>query len=48
MKNYRLYEAQLVPTRVGMILLTASFLGRRAPCPHTRGDDPEAGNAVNI
>ena len=40
MKNYRLFEAQLVPIRVGMIPNFAEVSRSPITCPHTRGDDP--------
>ncbi len=31
---------ELVPTRMGMILLSHFNAGEKLPCPHTHGDDP--------
>ena len=40
-------NAQLVPTRVGMILsLDLQNIGLH-PCPHTRGDDPAESGSEN-
>ena len=32
---------QLVPTRVGMILIDGQEMHTLGACPHTRGDDPK-------
>ena len=40
------YEEELVPIRVGMILLLFSCLFFFQSCPHTRGDDPRNCKAI--
>ena len=39
---------ELVPTRVGMILVLTCLTDISTACPHTRGDDPKKGSTYYV